>query len=158
MVASFYCIPSPSGLPLASRPRFNRACPPSPAADIPNAKIAGTSISATFTLARSRAVLASHATRKPGNGNAASIRDPVRTNSAAAQDQARRFRGGVAGLLGPSLAGRLPDMARSAGLDSSEIRDVRVRRAAPDSRGQPVKYATNRPFADPEKAARCQRD
>jgi hypothetical protein len=66
----------------------------------------------------------------------------------------RRFRGGVAGLLGLSLAGRLPGMARSAGLDSSEIRDVGARRAVPISRGQPVKYATNRPFADPEKAAR----
>ena len=66
----------------------------------------------------------------------------------------RRFRGGVAGLLGPSLAGRLSGMARSAGLDCSEIRDVGARRAATISRGQPVKYATSRPFAYPEAAAR----
>ena len=76
---------SPSGLPLASRLRFNRPCPPSPAANIQNAKTAVTSISATFTLARSRAVLASPTTRKLGNGCAASIRGPPRTNSAAAQ-------------------------------------------------------------------------
>ena len=65
----------------------------------------------------------------------------------------RRFRVGVAGLLSPSLASRLSGMARSAGLDGSEIRDVGARRASPVSRGQPVKYATSRPFADPEAAA-----
>ena len=73
----------PSGLQLASMLRFNGPCPPSPAADIQNAKTAGTSISAMFTLARSRAVLDSHTTRKPGNGYAASIQDP--TSNAAAQ-------------------------------------------------------------------------
>ncbi len=64
----------------ALRPRFNGACPRSPAVDILNGQIAGTSITAMCASARSQDASATRLTRTHGNGIAASIRVRIRAN------------------------------------------------------------------------------
>ena len=64
-----------------------RPRPPSPAAAIPNARTAGTSISAMFTSAQSHAALASRTIRIRGNGSAAFTLARTRASNVAALRQ-----------------------------------------------------------------------
>ncbi|WP_051677780.1 hypothetical protein [Bradyrhizobium sp. URHD0069] len=74
-----------------------------------------------------------------------------RGGTAATFDQAHAdFEKAWMVVFGETHRGRLSVMARSARLDGTEICNVGAGRTAPVAPGQPMKYATSRPFADPD--------
>jgi hypothetical protein len=93
------------------RPRFNAACPPSPAAGTPNGQIAGTSITVTCGSARSQDASVIRLTLIHGNGIAASEFASARTHERYRRHlrpSPRRFRACLGSVLTEPDGGRLP--------------------------------------------------
>jgi hypothetical protein len=124
--------PETSAFPL--RPRFNAACPNSPAADRPTpARNAGTSTMVMCSPARSRSEAETRTTKTRGNGVAASIRVRIRANIRAIpprpSTRPRRFRARMGSVLTEPDRGRFSGVARSTGMDCREVPPLRSRRA-----------------------------
>jgi len=77
-----------------------------------------------------------------------------RRHRADLRPSARRFRDRMAKVFGEAHGSRLSDVARSTRLDGTQVRHVGARRALPVAAGQRMKFASTRPFADPDIASR----